>query len=79
VQLFKDGILDLDEMAFVNATGYSKPIPEDNIVLNCQGGKRAREAAAIFRQYEGYDPKVYAGSFRDWVADNGIVEEYVPR
>ena len=78
-KLFKDGILNLDEVAFYEATGYSKPDPNDNIVLTCQALKHAITAAAVIRQYEGYNPKIYGGSFPDWVAHNGTLEDYVPR
>ncbi|XP_042883071.1 rhodanese domain-containing protein CG4456-like isoform X1 [Penaeus japonicus] len=64
--------MDMDDDAFENKYGFSKPSTDAAIVTHCMKGGRARRAGDIFKS-KGYATRVYEGSFNDWKARGGEV------
>ena len=57
---------------FKSLYGVEKPTKDDqNVILSCRSGGRARAAERILQKL-GYNKlRVYEGSFLDWKANNG--------
>ena len=66
----------MDPNRFQALYGIEKPKKESenprnqNVVLSCRSGGRARAAAAILNKL-GFDFRVYPGSFEDWKKNDG--------
>ena len=64
----------LSDKDFMAKYGLKKPSKEDeNIVLTCKSGGRAKYARILLKKL-GYNKlRVYEGSFNDWTANQGPV------
>lgn len=50
--------------------GVPRPAPDDEVVLSCRTGVRARVAAELFRDAGYTRARVYDGSYTDWALRN---------
>ena len=65
----------LSNEAFLERYGFLKPDPKQsqNIVLTCRSGRRVLVADKILKN-KGYpNLRIYSGSFKDWVKNEGEV------
>ncbi|RXG60263.1 Thiosulfate sulfurtransferase/rhodanese-like domain-containing protein 3 [Armadillidium vulgare] len=57
---------------FQSFYGFRKP-NADKLVISCRGGTRALRAWRILNQFGFCGSRVYYGSFKDWVKNNGPI------
>ena len=65
----------MNEDEFEKQFGIYKPKQMDKIVTQCFVGGRARKAAETLRNKGFINAQSYPGSFKDWIAKDGKVEE----
>ncbi|CAG0885020.1 unnamed protein product [Darwinula stevensoni] len=65
----------LEDKDFQETYGFARPDPPgQGVIITCRSGRRARVAINYLRPL-GYDKIIlYAGSYLDWVANNGALE-----
>jgi len=65
---------ELSNTEFFQRYGFLKPDPETrNVVLTCRSGRRVLVADRILKS-KGYQHlRIYSGSYKDWVKNNGNV------
>lgn len=68
------GALGLDPEEFKLTFGFDKPSTEKTLVFYCLAGVRARMSEELAGTF-GYNSRLtYAGSFKDWLENNGKIE-----
>ena len=72
-----DSALKLGDQEFYTGFGFEKPRRlepvDEQTVLYCMSGFRARKAQTIFENFGFNNTRVYDGSFEDWVHHGGKV------
>ena len=61
----------LDSNTFETKYGFSKPDLNDQLVVHCLSGKRARMASDKLTLLNFENVDIYKGSFNDWKARGG--------
>ena len=66
---------DLNNENFASRYGFLKPdsTKSQNIVLTCRSGRRVLIADKILKDKGYLNLRIYSGSFRDWVKNNGPI------
>ena len=67
--------LEMHEDEFKKQYGIYKPKKTDAVVTHCFVGGRAGKAAETLRNMGFINALSYNGSFKDWIAKGGKVEE----
>ncbi|CAG0888161.1 unnamed protein product [Darwinula stevensoni] len=67
----------MDSDSFERKYGCRKPGPEEeNVVVTCRSGRRAKLAIDALRALGYQQLKLYPGAFNEWVAKGGEVAKY---
>ena len=64
----------MDDASFKAKYGFDKPAKGAPIVTSCHVGGRANKAKQGLEEQGYTDVKVYSGSFTDWKASGGEIE-----
>ena len=64
----------MDDASFKDKYGFDKPTKGAPIVTSCHIGGRANKAKQGLEEQGYTDVKVYSGSFTDWKASGGEIE-----
>ena len=65
---------ELENEQFLERYGFLKPDPSSkNIVLTCRSGRRVLVADRILKEKGFQHLRIYSGSFKDWVKNEGEV------
>ena len=65
---------ELSNAQFLERYGFLKPDPQSqNVILTCRSGRRVLVADRIMKA-KGYNNlRIYSGSFKDWVKNQGNI------
>ena len=71
-----DTALALSGEEFKARYGFPKPAVGDELWVTCRSGRRVRLAVPVLGRHGYTNVKLYLGSFLDWQANNGPVQQY---
>lgn len=63
---------ELSDADFSQRYGFLKPDAQSrNVILTCRSGRRVLVADAILKAKGYQNLRIYSGSFKDWIKNNG--------
>lgn len=71
-----DAALALSAAEFSARHGFQKPALTDELWVTCRSGRRVRLAVPVLNRHGYTNVKLYLGSFIDWEANSGPVQQY---